>query len=270
MIQLNLSKPIAFFDLETTGVNVASDRIVEISILKILANGSREILTKRINPTIPIPKQASDVHGIYDNDIINEPTFKSLASDIANFLLDCDLAGYNSNKFDIPILVEEFMRAGVDFEIKSRRLVDVQNIFHQMEQRTLKAAYKFYCGKEIINAHSAEADIEATYEVFLAQLQKYDGVEFEDKKGNKTFPIKNDIKALHDFTNINRNADLAGRIIFNDKGEEVFNFGKHTGKPVEKVLREEPSYYSWMMNGDFPLYTKKVLTDIKLRLAFNK
>ena len=270
MIQLNLSKPIAFFDLETTGVNVASDRIVEISILKILVNGSREILTKRINPTISIPKQASEVHGIYDKDVVNEPTFKSIANDIADFLLDCDLAGYNSNKFDIPILVEEFMRAGVDFEIKSRRLVDVQNIFHQMEQRTLKAAYKFYCGKEIINAHSAEADIEATYEVFLAQLQKYDGVEFEDKKGNKTIPIKNDIKALHDFTNINKNADLAGRIIFNDKGEEVFNFGKHTGKPVEKVLREEPSYYSWMMNGDFPLYTKKVLTDIKLRLAFNK
>ncbi len=270
MIQLNLSKPIAFFDLETTGVNVASDRIVEISILKILVNGSREILTKRINPTISIPKQASEVHGIYDKDVVNEPTFKSIANDIADFLLDCDLAGYNSNKFDIPILVEEFMRAGVDFEIKSRRLVDVQNIFHQMEQRTLKAAYKFYCGKEIINAHSAEADIEATYEVFLAQLQKYDGVEFEDKKGNKTIPIKNDIKALHDFTNINKNADLAGRIIFNEKGEEVFNFGKHTGKPVEKVLREEPSYYSWMMNGDFPLYTKKVLTDIKLRLAFNK
>ena len=197
MIQLNLSKPIAFFDLETTGVNVASDRIVEISILKILVNGSREILTKRINPTISIPKQASEVHGIYDKDVVNEPTFKSIANDIADFLLDCDLAGYNSNKFDITILVEEFMRAGVDFEIKSRRLVDVQNIFHQMEQRTLKAAYKFYCGKEIINAHSAEADIEATYEVFLAQLQKYDGVEFEDKKGNKTIPIKNDINNLN-------------------------------------------------------------------------
>lgn len=270
MIQLNLIRPIAFFDLETTGVNVASDRIVEISILKILPDGSKEVKTKRINPTIPIPKQSSEIHGIYDKDIANEPTFKSIAKSLADFLKDCDLAGYNSNKFDIPILVEEFLRADVDFDLKGRNFVDVQNIFHQMEQRTLKAAYRFYCKKEIINAHSAEADIEATYEVFLAQLEKYDGVEFEDKKGNKSFPVQNNIKALHDFTNINKNADLAGRIIFNDQGVEVFNFGKHTGKPVEQVLREEPSYYAWMQNGDFPLFTKKVLTDIKLRMAFNK
>jgi DNA polymerase-3 subunit epsilon len=202
--------------------------------------------------------------------IANEPTFKGIAKSLSDFLKNCDLAGYNSNKFDIPILVEEFLRAEVEFDISKRRFVDVQNIFHQMEQRTLRAAYKFYCGKDIINAHSAQADIEATYEVFLAQLEKYDGVEFEDKKGNKLFPVKNDIQALHDFTNINKNADLAGRIIFNDKGLEVFNFGKHTGKPVEQVLKEEPSYYAWMMNGDFPLYTKKVLTDIKLRMAFNR
>lgn len=270
MIKLNLTRPIAFFDLETTGVNVASDRIVELSILKISPDGSKEIKTKRINPTIPIPLQSSEVHGIYDKDVANEPTFKGIAKSLADFLKNCDLAGYNSNKFDIPILVEEFLRAEVEFDISNRRFVDVQNIFHQMEQRTLKAAYKFYCGKDIINAHSAQADIEATYEVFLAQLEKYEGVEFEDKKGNKSFPIVNDIKALHDFTNINKNADLAGRIIFNDKGIEVFNFGKHTGKSVEQVLKEEPSYYAWMMNGDFPLYTKKILTDIKLRMAFNR
>jgi DNA polymerase-3 subunit epsilon len=270
MLKLNLNRPIAFFDLETTGVNVASDRIVEISILKISPDGSKDIKTKRINPTIPIPIQSSLIHGIYDKDIANEPTFKSIAKSLSDFLADCDLAGYNSNKFDVPILVEEFMRAEVDFDISGRRLVDVQNIFHQMEQRTLKAAYKFYCGKQIENAHSAQADIEATYEVFLAQLEKYDGVPFEDRNGKISTPVKNDIKALHEFTNINKNADLAGRIVYNDKNVEVFNFGKHTGKPVEQVLRDEPSYYSWMMNGDFPLYTKKVLTDIKLRMAFNR
>ncbi|MCK6650663.1 MAG: 3'-5' exonuclease, partial [Bacteroidia bacterium] len=254
----------------TTGVNVASDRIVEISILKVMPDGTKEIKTKRINPTIPIPLQSSEVHGIYDKDVENEPTFKAIAKSLADFLKDCDLAGYNSNKFDIPVLVEEFLRADVDFDLKNRRFVDVQNIFHQMEQRTLKAAYKFYCGKDIKNAHSAQADIEATYEVFLAQLERYDGVQIEDKKGNKIVPVKNDIKALHEFTNINKNADLAGRIVFNENGVEVFNFGKHMGKPVEQVLKEEPSYYSWMMNGDFPLYTKKVLTEIKLRSAFGK
>jgi DNA polymerase III subunit epsilon len=270
MIQPNLTRPLAFFDLETTGVNVASDRIVEISILKINPDGTKEIKTKRINPTIPIPPQSSAIHGIYDHHIANEPTFKGIAKSLSDFLKNCDLAGYNSNKFDIPILVEEFLRAEVDFDISNRRFIDVQNIFHQMEQRTLKAAYKFYCGKDIMNAHSAQADIEATYEVFLAQLARYDGVEYEDKKGNKMIPVINDIKALHDFTNLNKNADLAGRIIYNDEGKEVFNFGKHAGKLVEQVLREEPSYYAWMMNGDFPLYTKKVLTDIKLRMAFNR
>ncbi len=270
MIQLNLTRPIAFFDLETTGVNVASDRIVELSILKIWPEGTKEIKTKRINPTIPIPKQSSEIHGIYDKDIAEEPTFKGIAKSLSEFLKDCDLAGYNSNKFDIPILVEEFLRAEIEFDIKGRKFIDVQNIFHQMEPRTLKAAYKFYCGKEIINAHSAQADIEATYEVFIAQLERYHEVEFEDKKGNKSIPVKNDMKALHDFTNINKNADLAGRIIFNEQNIEVFNFGKHTGKAVEQVLREEPSYYAWMLNGDFPLYTKKVLTDIKLRMAFNR
>lgn len=270
MIQLNLTRPIAFFDLETTGVNVASDRIIEISILKISPDGTKEIKTKRINPGMPIPASSSEIHGIYDHDVVNEPSFKAIAKSLAEFLKNCDLAGYNSNKFDIPVLVEEFLRADVDFDISSRRFVDVQNIFHQMEQRTLKAAYRFYCGKEIINAHSAQADIEATYEIFLAQLEKYQGVEFEDRKGNKSIPVVNDVKALHEFTNMNKNCDLAGRIIFNENGVEVFNFGKHSGKPVEQVLRDEPSYYAWMMNGDFPLYTKKVLTDIKLRMAFNR
>src|SRR3954463_16389660 len=238
MFQLNLKRPIAFFDLETTGVNIASDRIVEIAILKVLPNGIKEIKTKRIHPTIPIPIESSLIHGIYDADIQDAPKFKEIAKSLAEFLKDCDLAGYNSNRFDIPVLAEEFLRAEIDFDLKGRSFVDVQNIFHQMEQRTLKAAYKFYCGKDIVNAHSAQADIEATYEVFLAQLDKYEGVEFEDKKGNKSTPVKNDIQALHDFTNINKTADLAGRIIFNEEQVEVFNFGKHTGKPVEQVLRD--------------------------------
>jgi len=268
-MQLNLTKPLAFFDLETTGVNVASDRIVEISILKIHPDGREEKKTKRINPTIPIPIESSLIHGIYDEHIQDEPTFKAIAKSLSTFLENCDLAGYNSNKFDIPLLVEEFLRAGIDFEIKGRRLVDVQNIFHQMEQRTLKAAYKFYCEKELINSHSAEADIWATYEVLKAQIKKYENVAIEDKKGNKITPVKNCINTLHEFTRTHDSADLAGRIVFNDKGVEVFNFGKHKGRSVTEVLKAEPSYYSWMMNGDFPLYTKKVLTGIKLR-DFNK
>lgn len=264
-MQLKLTKPLAFFDLETTGVNVASDRIVEISILKIMPDGSKQVKTKRINPTIPIPIESSLIHGIYDADVISAPTFKEIAKSLYQFLENCDLAGYNSNKFDIPMLVEEFLRADVDFDIKGRRLVDVQNIFHQMEQRTLKAAYKFYCERDLINAHSAEADIHATYEVLLAQIQKYEHVEIEDKKGQKIKPVKNCMQTLHEFTKQRENADLAGRIIFNEKGVEVFNFGKHKGKPVEEVFKIEPSYYAWMMNGDFPLYTKKVLTAIKLR-----
>lgn len=270
MFQLNLKRPLAFFDLETTGVNVASDRIVEIAILKVFPTGVKEVKSKRIHPTIPIPLESSLIHGIYDEDVADAPKFKEIAKSLAEFLKDCDLAGYNSNRFDIPVLAEEFLRADVDFDLKNRKFVDVQNIFHQMEQRTLKAAYKFYCGKNIINAHNALADIEATYEVFLAQLEKYKDAEFEDKKGNISIPIKNDISALHEFTNINKTADLAGRIVFNEERVEVFNFGKHHGKSVEKVLRDEPSYYAWMMNGDFPLYTKKILTDIKLRMAFNR
>lgn len=268
-IKLNLTRPLAFFDLETTGVNIASDRIVEISILKVHVDGSKESKTHRVNPCMPIPYHSTMIHGIKDEDVANEKTFQELAGDLAKFLEHCDLAGYNSNKFDIPILVEEFLRAGIDFDVKNRRHVDVQNIFHQMEQRTLKAAYKFYCEKELENAHSAEADILATYEILLAQLKKYEHSEMTDAKGNRFKPVVNDVTHLHTFTQQHKTADLAGRIIFNEKGQEVFNFGKHKGRLVEDVLKEEPSYYSWMMNGDFPLYTKKVLTGIRLR-SFNK
>ncbi|AFD06429.1 3'-5' exonuclease [Solitalea canadensis] len=269
-MNLNLKRPIAFFDLETTGVNVASDRIVEIAILKVLPNGTIETKTRRVNPEMPIPLESSLIHGIYEEDIKNEPTFKQMAKSIAQFLENADLGGYNSNKFDVPLLMEEFLRAGVEFDIEGRKLVDVQNIFHQMEQRTLKAAYKFYCGKEIENHHSAEADIKATYEVLLAQLDKYDGVEYEDKSGNKSTPIVNDVEALHKFTYVRDVVDFAGRMIYNEQGVEVFNFGKHKGKAVEEVFSFEPTYYDWMMNGDFPLYTKKKLTEIRLRSAFKK
>lgn len=264
-MNLNLKRPIAFIDLETTGVDVAVDRIVEISILKVHPDGAKELKTKRVNPGIPIPLTSSEIHGIYDKDVKDEPKFGNIAKSLLEFLTNCDLAGYNSNKFDVPLLVEEFLRAGLDFDTRQRKLVDVQNIFHQMEQRTLAAAYKFYCQKELENAHSAEADINATYQILLAQLEKYNQTEFIDKKGNKSVPVVNDIDALHQFTYLTNNADLAGRIIFDEKGKEVFNFGKHKGKRVEEVLKAEPSYYSWMMNGDFPLYTKKILTAIKLR-----
>ncbi len=269
MIKLNLKKPIAFFDIESTGVNVASDRIVEISVLKINPDNTEEIKTKRINPGIPIPIESSLIHGIYDEDIKDEPSFKQIAKGLATFLDNCDLAGYNSNKFDIPLLMEEFLRAEVDFDISKRKFVDVQNIFHQMEQRTLKAAYRFYCNKELENAHSAEADIRATYEVLLGQIERYADAEHIDKKGNVTKPVVNDVEALHQFTQLQKNVDFAGTLVYNDQGVEVFNFGKHKGKPVADVFKAEPSYYDWMMNGVFPLYTKKKLTELRLKL-FNK
>lgn len=259
---LNLKRPLAFFDLETTGVNVALDRIVEISILKAMPDGGEQVKTLRINPEMPIPLTSSLIHGIYDEDIKNAPTFKEVGQEIADFLVDCDLAGYNSNKFDIPVLMEEFLRAGIDFDIESRKFVDVQNIFHQMEQRTLKAAYKFYCDKVLENAHSAEADVRATYEVLLSQVQRYEGVEWEDKAGQKSVPVKNDVEALHQFTNINKPVDFAGRLVYDEHGVEVFSFGKHKGKCVSEIFRIEPSYYSWMMQGDFPLYTKRCIERI--------
>lgn len=251
-MKLKLGKPIAFFDLETTGIDVATDRIVEISIVKIMPNGDKEIKTKRINPTIPIPAESSAVHGITDADVAQSPTFKEVAKEFSKFIEGCDLGGFNSNKFDIPLLAEEFLRADVDFDVSKRSLVDVQNIFHKLEQRTLSAAYQFYCNKNLDNAHSAEADTVATYEILEAQLEKYPELE-------------NNIKFLGEFSQRTNNADLMGRIVFDENGIEVFNFGKHKGKSVEQIFEIEPGYYSWMMNGDFPLYTKKVLTNIKLR-----
>ena len=219
---------------------------------------------------MPIPLETSLIHGIYDEDIKGEPVFKALANDVAKFIGDSDLAGFNSNKFDIPMLMEEFLRAGVLFDLDNRHFVDVQNIFHQMEQRTLKAAYQFYCKKDIINAHSAEADTRATMEVLIAQVAKYENIEWEDKKGNKSVPVINDIEALHKFTNLNKPVDFAGRMVYNDKCEETFNFGKHKGKKVEDVFNIEPSYYSWMMQGDFPLYTKRKLEEIYSRFSAKK
>lgn len=255
-MQLQLKKPIVFLDLETTGVNVGADRIVEIALLKIYPNGNKDSKTMRINPTIPIPEEASKVHGIYDKDIQDCPTFNDVARDINAFLGGSDLGGYNSNKFDIPLLIEEFTRAGIHFDLNERKLVDVQNIFHKMEQRTLAAAYKFYCNKDLMNAHSAEADTTATYEVLLSQLEKYE-------------TLKNDVDFLAQFSSITRNVDLAGRIVFNEKGEEVFNFGKYKGKLVKEVFKTEPSYYDWMMKGDFATNTKNVITQLRLK-EFNK
>ena len=252
-MKLNLKRPIVFFDLETTGVDTAKDRIVEVSMIKIMPDGEEIVRTRRINPQMHIPEQATAIHGITDEDVKDAPTFAQVAKSMAQFIEGCDFGGFNSNRFDLPMLVEEFLRAGVDVDFRRRRFVDVQNIFHKMEQRTLVAAYKFYCDKNLEEAHSAEADTRATYEVLMAQLDRYP-------------ELQNDVAALADFSERGQTADFAGRIGFNDKQEEVFNFGKYKGRRVEDVFREEPSYYAWMMNGDFPLYTKKVITEIYLRL----
>ena len=251
-MELKLSKPICFFDLETTGIDITKDRIVEISILKVYPNGNKESKTWLVNPTIPIPKAASDVHGITDERVAGEPTFKELAKQIHNMIKDSDLAGYNSDRFDIPLLAEEMLRAEVDFDLGNRVSVDVQTIFHKMEQRTLSAAYKFYCGKDLIDAHTASADTNATYEILKAQLDRYDSLE-------------NNIKKLSEFTYRKQIADFAGFIGYNDKGKEIFTFGKHKGKRVEDIFDEEPGYFGWLLGADFPLYTKKILTAIKLR-----
>ncbi|MEO6521069.1 MAG: exonuclease domain-containing protein [Mucilaginibacter sp.] len=264
-MKLNLKRPLAFFDLETTGTNIGVDRIVEISVIKLMPDGTEEVKTWKINPEIPISIESSLIHGIYEEHLIDAPVFKNAAAEIADFIADSDLAGYNSNRFDIPMLMEEFLRVGHPFDIDERHFVDVQNIFHQMEQRTLRAAYQFYCGKDIINAHSAEADTRATMEVLLAQIEKYADTEFEDKKGIKSKPVVNDVEALHKFTNLNKPVDFAGRMVYNDNNEELFNFGKHKGKKVEDVFKAEPSYFSWMMQGDFPLFTKRKLEQIHKR-----
>ncbi len=252
-MNLNLANPIVFFDLETTGVNIAKDRVVEISVLKVYPHGKEEQKTIRVNPEMPIPKEASATHGIYDEDVKDCPVFKGIAKELARYIEGCDLGGYNSNRFDIPLLAEEFLRAGVDFDMRKRKFVDVQTIFHKMEQRTLSAAYRFYCDKCLEDAHTAAADTFATYEVLKAQLDRYEG------------KLENSIEFLSKFSTQNNNADFAGFIVFNDKGVEVFNFGKNKGIPVEQVLKEQPGYFAWMLNSDFPLYTKKILTEIKLR-----
>ena len=251
-MELNLKRPIVFFDLETTGVDSAKDRIVEISMIKIMPNGEEVVRTRRINPEMHIPEDATAVHGITDDDVKNEPTFKQIAKSLSQFIEGCDFGGFNSNGFDLPMLVEEFLSVGVDVDFKNRKFVDVQNIFHKMEQRTLVAAYKFYCDKDLTDAHSAEADTRATYEVLKAQLDRYPDLE-------------NDIVALADFSSRGETADFAGRIAYNDKGEEGCNFGKDKGGKVSEVFQREPSYYDWIKNGDFPLYTKKVITEIRLR-----
>lgn len=256
-MNLDLKKPICFFDLETTGINVAKDRIVEIAILKVFPNGNKESYTWRVNPGIPIPAEASAIHGITNEMVANEPMFKELAPKVYALINDSDLAGFNSNRFDIPMLAEELLRAEIDFDLKKSLSVDVQTIFHKMEKRTLEAAYKFYCGKELINAHSAAADTEATYEVLLGQLEKYPN-------------LKNDVAFLAEFSSHKDRADFAGFIVYNKDGKEIFTFGKYRGKLVTEVLENDPGYFGWLQNADFPLYTKKVLTGIRLQQLNNK
>ncbi len=253
-MQLNLKNPILFFDIESTGLNIAKDRIVEICAVKVMPNGDEEIKTRRINPTIPISPEAEAIHGISNEDVKDCPTFKEVAKSMAQWMAGCDIAGYNSLKFDIPLLAEEFLRAGVEFDFRKHNLIDVQNIFHKLEQRTLVAAYKFYCQKDLTNAHSAEADTIATYEVLKAQLDRYPN------------ELQNDMKMLAEFSTRSKLVDYAGRIVLNENDVPVINFGKHKGKPVEEILRNEPSYYAWIMNGDFTLDTKRVLTELKLKM----
>lgn len=251
-MQLNLKNPLVFFDLEATGINIVKDRIVEISYVKVFPNGKEEKMTRRVNPGMPIPPESTAIHGITDEDVKDCPTFKEIAKSLAAQIEGCDLAGYNSNRFDIPMLAEEFLRADIDIDLSRRKFIDVQTIFHKMEQRTLSAAYKFYCDKSLENAHTAEADTVATYEVLKAQLDRYP-------------ELQNDVAYLSKYSSYSKNVDFAGRMIYNDKGEEIINFGKYKGRLVSEVLKADPGYYSWIMNGDFPLNTKKMLTEIRLR-----
>lgn len=256
-MNLKISKPICFFDLETTGVNVSLDRIVEISILKIFPNGNKESKTWLVNPGVPIPLEASNIHGITNDIVKNEPLFKMIASDIKSMINNCDLAGFNSNKFDIPLLAEELLRSEIDFSLDNVATIDVQNIFHKMEQRTLSAAYQFYCGKSLDNAHSSKADTLATFEVLESQIEKYDDLE-------------NNVSFLSDFSKRGKNVDLAGFIKYNEDNIPCFSFGKHKGKTVDYVLENESGYFGWLLNADFPMYTKKVLTQIRLNKLNNK
>jgi len=256
-MQLKLTKPMCFFDLETTGISITKDRIVEISILKVFPNGKEERHTWKVNPEMPIPAETTAIHGISDEDVKDAPTFKQLGKEVHTLIKDSDLAGFNSNRFDIPLLAEEMLRVDLDFDMKSRVAIDVQTIFHKKEQRTLSAAYKFYCDETLENAHSAEADTFATYEILKAQLDRYEDLE-------------NDTKFLAEFSSRKQFADFAGFIAFNKEGQECFSFGKHKGKLVLDVLEQEPGYFGWLLNADFPLYTKKVLTAIKLKSFNNK
>ena len=268
MIKLNLRNPLCIFDLETTGINITQDRIIEIAVVKLMPNG--EIIRKSnvVNPTIPIPAESTLFHGLTDEDVKDKPTFKELAKEYARFFEGADLAGFAVLKMDIPMLVEEFIRAGVEFDYSKKKIIDAQKIFHLMEKRTLGAAYKFYLNKDLTNSHSAESDTEATMEVLLAQVERYDGQPITDLQDKKIGEIKNDMEVLSKLTTSDL-VDLAGRMCRNAKGEEMFNFGKHKNKLVTQVFKEEPAYYDWMMNGDFPLDTKRKLTEIKLR-AFKK
>ena len=253
-MELKLTKPIVFFDLETTGINIGKDRIVEISLLKIFPNGNKESKTWLVNPEIEIPKEVSAIHGITNEKVVTEPTYKELAETINTMISDSDLAGFNSNRFDIPLLAEEFLRVGIDFDMNTRKAIDVQVIFHKKEQRTLSAGYKFYCDKILEDAHSAEADTNATYEILKAQIERYDDIE-------------NSVAALSAYSTHSKRADFAGFILFNDKEEEIFSFGKYKGRTVEDVFKENPGYNAWIQNADFPLYTKKVLKAIKERMS---
>jgi DNA polymerase-3 subunit epsilon len=256
-MELNLTKPIVFFDLETTGINIATDKIVEIAILKVFPNGNKESKTWLVNPEMEIPQGSIDVHGITNEKVATEPTFKELAVQVNEMIADSDLAGFNSNRFDIPLLAEELMRAGIDFDMKNRKAIDVQVIFHKKEQRTLSAGYQFYCGRELEGAHGAEADTNATYEILLAQLDKYQDIE-------------NSVDALSEYSTHGERADFAGFILMNDEKQEIFSFGKYKGRTVEEVFKENPGYNNWMQNADFPLYTKKVLNEIKARMTAPK
>ncbi len=268
-MKLTLKRPLAVFDIESTGVVVGIDRIIELYILRIDPDETEHEFYALLNPGIPIPPVTTAIHGISDQDVIDKPGFKDIARDLVSFLGNSDLAGYNSNKFDVPLLVEEFLRCGVDFDYSKRRFLDVMGIFHKMEPRNLKAAYRFYCNKELENAHSADADAKATWEIFKAQLDRYENTEIEDEKGNRIKPIVNDIEALSRFSKTNKNADLVGHIWYNDSGEEIFAFGKYKGITVEEVFHREPQYFDWMMKSQFPESTKMLIRQIKLR-GFNK
>jgi DNA polymerase III subunit epsilon len=264
--QLKLKRPLACIDLETTGINISKDKIVEICIAKAHVDGTVEVRTKRLNPGMPIPLESSLIHGIYDEDVADMPLFKQVAKSLSDFLEGCDIAGFNSNRFDIPMLVEEFLRVDNDlFDLANRHFVDAQKIFHLMEPRTLVAAYKYYCGKSLENAHSAEADTLATLSVINEQVKMYEGVKLKDNKGVEYEPVKNDIETLHQLSSKNM-VDFAQRMALNDKGEVIFNFGKNSGKPVVEVLKREPQYYAWIMDNDFPLDTKRKLTEIRLKM----